>query len=273
MVVRPDALAEPKLYRVPGLESRLGFNQVVFIASSRSIFATHGEAGVVCWDADQPDSPRAVLPPTRFGAASQPSATAKLAVSMNSDSSGALGSLGAASTGPRNLVTLPDRSVLFSVGHRIFRWDGATLDPVPSDLTDEIVAIVANGTHSLITVFDSGTIRLIHRDSPSHELEIQRRGVRVRAASGLPWLDGMRLLLATDGGPIQCVGLEDGLVTEYLSPYRSLRMVCGSPASVAAVSPDRQRLITWDSWDGRQPTAELYLTGLTRHRIADVDFG
>lgn len=277
MVVRPDALAEPELYRVPGIESRLGFNQAVFIASSRSIFATHGEAGVVCWDADHSESPRAVLPPTRFGervgAASQSSATAKLAMSMNSDSSGARGGPGAAPAGPRNLAALPDGSVLFSVGHRLFRWDGATLHPVPSDLTDEIVAIAANDVHSLIVVFENGTIRLIHRESPSRELETQRRGVRVRTAAALPWLDGMRLLLATDGGPVQCIGLEDGLVTEYLSPYRSLLMVCGSAASVAAVSPDRQRLITWDSWDGRQPTAELYLTGLTRHRIADVDFG
>lgn len=277
IILREDALADPKIYRVPGLQSSLGFNQVIFVASSRSVFATHGEAGVVCWDADRPDSPRSVLPPARFGVqarvSSNSSVAASMAMSMNSDSSGILGGPVALPAGPRNLQPLPDGSVLFSVGHRLFRWDGATLHPVPSDLSDEVVSIVANDARSLIVVFENGTIRLIDRGSTGRELATQRRGVRVRAAAALPWLDGMRLLLATEGGPVQCIGLEDGLVTEYLSPYRSLRMVCGSAASVAAVSTDRQRLILWDSWDGRQPAAELYLTGLTRHRIADVDFG
>jgi hypothetical protein len=42
---------------------------------------------------------------------------------------------------------------------------------------------------------------------------------------------------------------------------------------VAAVSPDRQRLVLWNSWEGRQPAAELFLAALARHRIADIAFG
>ena len=99
------------------------------------------------------------------------------------------------------------------------------------------------------------------------------RGVRLRAAGGLPWLGGTRLLLATDQGPIECVGADDPLITQYCSPYRGFRFVTGSADLVAGVSPDRQRLVLWQSWDGRQPAAEVYLTALTRHRIADVEFG
>ncbi len=270
MVLRPDALGEPRLYRVPDFQSQLGFNQVVFVAQHRSLIATHGEAGVVWWDRDQPDTPRAVLPPARFGVSARPTT---IAMSMNSDSSGIARSSGGLPAGPRNLQALPEGSVLFSVGDRLFRWDGATMHPVLCESPDEIVAIVENDARSLIVVFENGTIRLIESSSPGRELETQRRGVRVRAASTLPWLDGRRLLLATDGGPVQCIGLEDGLVTEYLSPYRSLRMVNGSTASLAAVSPDRQRIVLWESWDGRQPSGEIYLTGLTRHRIADIAFG
>ena len=87
----------------------------------------------------------------------------------------------------------------------------------------------------------------------------------------MPWLNGRRYLLATDG-PIVCVGLDDSLVTEYLSAHRGVRAVAGSEALVAAVSGDRQRLILWNGWDGGKPVEEVFLTSLTRHRVADITF-
>jgi hypothetical protein len=48
--------------------------------------------------------------------------------------------------------------------------------------------------------------------------------------------------------------------------------VTGSAEVVAAVSADRQRVILWNSWDGRKPAAEVFLAGLARHRVADVAF-
>jgi hypothetical protein len=79
-------------------------------------------------------------------------------------------------------------------------------------------------------------------------------------------------LLAGEDGSIDCVGGDDPLVTQYVSPHRAPRVVAGSSDLVAAVSADRQRLVLWNSWDGRKPLAELYLAGLARHRVADVAF-
>ena len=37
----------------------------------------------------------------------------------------------------------------------------------------------------------------------------ERRGGKINAAAVLPWLGSVRLLLASDDGPIQCLGTED----------------------------------------------------------------
>jgi hypothetical protein len=78
-------------------------------------------------------------------------------------------------------------------------------------------------------------------------------------------------LLAGEEGPVQCVGVDDPLVTHYASPYRGLRAVSATAEWIAAVSPDRQRLVLWNSWEGRQPAGEVFLTALARHRIADIE--
>jgi hypothetical protein len=135
----------------------------------------------------------------------------------------------------------------------------------------EIVAVVPDDLRMLV-VHDDGTVCGLDRTS----LEVvcrQQTGTRVRAAGALPWLGSQRLLLAAGEGPVQCVGLDDPLVTQYASAHRGVRAVSGSADLVAAVSADRQRLILWDAWDGKQPTAEVFLTGVTRHRVADVTFG
>jgi hypothetical protein len=66
--------------------------------------------------------------------------------------------------------------------------------------------------------------------------------------------------------------LDDDLVTQYVSPHRELRVVTASAERVVAVSSDRQRLIVWNTWDGRKPVAEIYLAGIARHRVADAAF-
>jgi hypothetical protein len=52
-----------------------------------------------------------------------------------------------------------------------------------------------------------------------------------------------------------------------------LRVVAASRELVAAVSSDRQRVVLWRSWDGHAPLAELHITGMARHRVADIEFG
>jgi hypothetical protein len=109
-----------------------------------------------------------------------------------------------------------------------------------------------------------------------HRREMTRRdryGGAVTAAGVLPWMGSGRLLLACEAAAIDCVGLDDQLVTRYVSSHRGVRMVAASADLVAAVSPDRQRLILWNSWNGRAPAAEVYITGRTKHRVADLAFG
>jgi len=40
---------------------------------------------------------------------------------------------------------------------------------------------------------------------------------------------------------------------------------------VAGLSADRQRVVLWRSWDGRQPLADVYVTALARHRAAAIE--
>jgi hypothetical protein len=62
------------------------------------------------------------------------------------------------------------------------------------------------------------------------------------------------------------------LTSEYLSPYRGLKILTATTDLIAAVSPDRQRIVLWNTWDGQRPIGEIHITAQTRHRIADLRF-
>jgi hypothetical protein len=79
--------------------------------------------------------------------------------------------------------------------------------------------------------------------------------------------------LANDDGPIQCLGTEDQLVTQYCSAHRGLKILAAAADWVVAVSADRQRLVLWNTWEGRKPATEISVSAVARHRVADVDFG
>jgi hypothetical protein len=173
--------------------------------------------------------------------------------------------------GPRNLEVLDEGSLIFSAGNRLFVTDLLRARSLPTESNAEIVAILRD-ERQLLIVHEDGTLCGFDPASQTSTC-LSRRATRIRAAGALPWLGSTRLLLAPESGPVQCVGFDDPLATEFQSIHRGLRVVAGSTDLVAAVSPDRQRLLLWHAWDGRQPLTELYLTGLTRHRIADVEFG
>jgi len=256
MVVDPAKPSEPQLYRDGGIESSLGFNQVILWGEGRGFVASHGEAGIVRWERGQADSPTAALRPERLGPREP----------MTTSASGSTQSVG-----PRNLQALDDGALVFSAGSRLFVTDLQDVQPLSTESPSEIIAILPDD-RQMIVVHEDGTLCALDRSTRKTSC-IGRRGQRVRAAGGLPWLGTNRLLLAGDEGPVACVGFDDQLVTQYQSPHRGFRVVAGSTDLIAGVSADRQRIILWQSWDGRQPLTELYLTGLTRHRIADVDFG
>lgn len=254
MVVRPGSAAgEPEMYADPCVNSQLGFSRVVYAGDAHGFYACHGDAGVVRWAHGETSKPVSAIRPEQIRAEY---------------------GLEASGGGPRNLHCLTGGGprVVFSLGCRVIGVDGTDLFELPNAAGADVVAILP-ADRRLVIIHDDGTVYAL--DVTTRDITYtEHRGLRVRAAGALPWLGSTRLLLAPEDGPVQCVGLDDPLVTQYASgDGGGLKAVAGSADRVAAVSADRQRLILWNSWDGRKPAAEMYLTGLTRHRIADVGFG
>lgn len=243
MWVDPSKPDEAKLLQHPSVNSALGFNRAVLW--NGEVWATHSEAGLVGWSLDQPNEPRVVVQsgPTSFMPFS-----------------------------PKNLQVLDDNRLLGSTGNRLFTVarDGTIL-PMTLEPRSDIVGLVP-ADDWVGVVHEDGEICLRDRQSLA-AICSQRRCGRITAAAPLPWLGTARLLLATEEGPIYCVGFDDELVTQYASTHRGLRAVAGTADLVAAVSADRQRLVVWLSWDGRKPATEIHLAGIAKHRVADVDFG
>jgi hypothetical protein len=251
MRVNTDALDLAETYSDPQVTSQLGFSRVIFAGDSLGLAASHGEAGIARW---------------KLGETSEPSFRLG-----NDDLRRSYPSAGASATA-RNLQPMGEGKLVFSFGNTLVGLDAdSNAFAIPTASTADVIAIVPD-ERRLIVAHEDGTVCGVDRVT----LEItckQRTGQRIAAAGGLPWLGSTRLLLATEEGAVQCVGLDDPLVTQYGSAHRGLRAVAGSADVVAGVSADRQRLILWNTWDGKQPAEEIYLTGVTRHRIADIDFG
>jgi hypothetical protein len=182
-----------------------------------------------------------------------------------------VGGSSARAAGPRHLQLAGGGRLVFSLGAELRGLGASGTFDLSRDGDADVVAILSD-ERQLQVVHEDGTVCV--RDRSTLELTSrERRTGRVRAAAALPWLGEVRLLLAGDDGPVQCLGFDDQLVTQYATVHRGLRLLAGSPSTVAAVSPDRQRLILWNSWDGRRPAAEVAVAAVARHRIADIAFG
>lgn len=274
LVVRPDAPSEPQIYADPELESPLGFSRVIYWPQQDRFVGCHGDGGIVQWARGhtyRPEDairtaelqPPGTLPPPR----PQPQTLQGSIVA--SIAPGGPGTARAA--GPRHLQLVDGSRIVFSLGSEIRGLGPDGLFTLPGGGGSEVVAILPD-ERRLYEVHEDGTICV--RDRPTLEITCrERRTGRVRAAAALPWLGEVRLLLAGDDGPVQCLGFDDQLVTQYATIHRGLRLLAGSPTLVAAVSPDRQRLILWNSWDGRRTLGEVAVAAVARHRIADVTFG
>lgn len=257
VVDRENPGGELQPYADPDVTSQLGFSRVVWLGRDHGFCACHSDAGVVIWDSVKTDRPSRTIRPNELPGTHFVEPTS--------------GSGSSRQSGPRNLQALADGSVVYSVGNRIVitSAEGASRVPPPQSQAD-VIAIVP-GESRFIVVHEDGTVCATDCKTLD-DFSSERRSGRVRAAAALPWLSGVRLLLASEEGPIYCVGLDDDLVTQYVSPHRDLRVVTASTKRVVGVSADRQRLIVWNAWDGRKPVAEVYLAGIARHRVADVEF-
>lgn len=117
------------------------------------------------------------------------------------------------------------------------------------------------GEDGVVRLYDPVTIRAVG------EVGV---GEAVTSAGTFGWAGGTRLLCATQSGGMVAVGVADPVVLRYASAHRGLREVAGGGGMVAAVSPDRMRLVIWHAWEPRRPAAEVHVGALVRGRIADV---
>jgi hypothetical protein len=264
LLVSEDDPNDVRAFADAQIESALGFNRVIYWPQQGQFCATHSEAGLVCWDADAPSAAARALRPAELGIlpSPYPQPAPMMSMSMSMRSGGAGG-------GPRNLRQLDSRTLAFSAGGAVLSWDGKSAKTI-SELNRSEVVFMRVDQGVIQSVHEDGTIHL--SDASGKLILPERHFGRVRSAGVLPWMGASRLLLGPDDGPMQCIGFDDPVVTQYFSSYRGLRAIAGSAALVAAVDPGRQRVVLWNSWDGRQPAAELFIGAQARHRIADIAF-
>jgi hypothetical protein len=261
MVLPPDDFSSVQLYHHPNLDSQLGFNRVV--CTSTDIWATHSDAGLVGWKIGETSSPHSVVIDRVLVQRAQ----------MATLSSGSLvsgSSTQAITAGPRHLQLIDDSRPIYSVAHEVVIRDGATRIVLPSQSHAEVIAVLPL-PRAIVAVHQDGTLVVIDRLS-REIVDVRKRGGRLSAAGVMPWLGDARLLLANDPGSIDCLGVDDPLVSEYLSAYRGLKILTATDDLIAAVSPDRQRVILWQSCDTMRPVGEIHVANQMRHRVADVEF-
>ncbi|HEY8665543.1 MAG TPA: hypothetical protein VIL86_02705, partial [Tepidisphaeraceae bacterium] len=189
MLVNPLDAQAVQSYADPEITSAMGFSRAV--VSGGEIWACHADGGIVAWDLQQPAAPRLAMRGGQLPAS-------------------------ASGKGPRNLQVLDDKRMAFSIGTAAFAMgrDGR-IEQLGGDSPAEVVAIVPDEEHVIIVREDGELMRYLR--SSLELVQRVRRSGKVNAAAALPWLGSRRLLLATEEGPIYCVGFDDPLLTQYNS--------------------------------------------------------
>lgn len=236
-IIRASDLTVRATFRDEGVPSTLGFSRVV--AQNGELTACHSEAGIVRWRFDRPESPIATLRP------------------MPGEQ-------------PRFLCSLDDARLVYSRGRSLVILIRGERTALPPESEYDIVALLPL-ERELFVVHADGEVMRKNRLTLDTISRARHCGL-VTAAAFMPWVGGVRLLLATLDGPVCCVGVDDSIVTQYVSPHRGLKGIAATNGLVAGISADRQRLVLWNAWDGRAPVAEVNVTAKTRHRVADIAF-
>ena len=172
--------------------------------------------------------------------------------------------------GAGHLCVLDDNRLLFGIGPDLFTLDRENaIHPLPgAGRAADVIAIFpspsivivarANGT---VSQLDRATLKTIKDDA---------RCGPASAAAILPWLDALRICLATASG-ICCIGLDDAIVSHYRAP-RNLAALAASRQFIAGVTADRQRLLIWNLAAADQTPIDMPLNTVTPHRLADIHF-
>jgi hypothetical protein len=246
MFIDPAKPGEVRIHGDPAATSQLGFSRAVLWHGE--IWACHSEAGVVAWKWGAGHGPMCALRPVDLGG-----------------------------TGARNVQVLDESQLVLSIGSRLVVLVRKNVEegglpvvvrPIEPAAGAEAVAVLVDGKRVTVVLRDG---RMQLRESESLGLVREQRPCgMVMAACLLPWLGSVRVLLATDDGPVMCVGWEDDVVTQYQSVYPGLRAVEAGADVVVGLTGDRQRVVLWNSWNGRGPTGEVYVPAVAKHRGADV---
>ena len=245
LAIDPADPSNATIYADPETKSDYGFNSAA--VADGKIWATHFQSGLVAWNLGEGEKPA-------------------LAVRPSTVSSGPIS--------PRNLTALDDARLIFGSESRLLEINSTgAIREAGESLPTPVVAIIVPDRGHICVVHEDG--ELCRRDRSDLKLTGRcRRAGKVVAASPLPWLGSLRLLLAGDDGSVFCIGLDDELMMQYFNPYSGMRIAAAAAAAdrIAAVSADRQRILLWPSWDGRKPASEIHVPSLARHRVADVEF-
>ncbi|MDQ3439208.1 MAG: hypothetical protein M3478_02520, partial [Planctomycetota bacterium] len=223
--------------RDDGVPSAMGFSRAV--VRGGEVIACHSEAGIVRWRADRPESPTTTWRPLP-------------------------------GEKPRNLCALDDERIAYSSGLSVVLLADGERTTLPPDSAHQIVSLLLSERDLFVVYADGEVARKDRITLETHERS--RYCGAVTAAALLPWVGGVRLLMATADGPVCCVGVDDSVITQYVSPLRGLKGLAATSGLIAGISADRQRVVVWNSWDGRAPFAEVNVAARTRHHVADIAF-
>jgi len=237
LVVRMSDRKVIAAMRDDGVPSAMGFSRAV--VRGEEVIACHSEAGIVRWRTDRPQSPTTTWRPLP-------------------------------GEQPRNLCALNGDRLAYSSGLSVVLLHDGERTTLPADSAHPIVSLLLSDRDLFVVYADGDVARKDRVTLETHERS--RYCGAVTSAALLPWVGGVRLLLATADGPVCCVGVDDSVITQYVSPLRGLKSLAATSGVVAGISADRQRVVMWNTWDGRAPFAEVNVAARTRHHVADIAF-
>ena len=171
MRVDNNSPADAVEFRDSEVNSRLGFNTAALLGDR--IWAAHGEAGVVCWQLDQPDKPIFAFRP----------AESKIR-----------------GFSPRNLCRLDADRVIFSSGGQLaIGSKNGEISPVGQPGDSDIVGIHVQ-PRRILTAHGDGQV--CSWSSEDFKLNYrQRRAGRIGAAAILPWMGDVAAVAGDRGRP------------------------------------------------------------------------
>lgn len=234
LLMHPDFPSQAAAYVDPTLASQMGFNDALLLRGH--LWATHSQAGLVCWAIDHPDQPVRTIP------------IAELAAS------------------PRHLTILDDR-LLFSVGAALYTL---AADAAPARIADLPAPPLAMERHNGRVCILRSDGALEQRDPRTLDVLNVQPAVAGDATHGtiLHCMNQPLGAVMGESGTIELRGGSTEPLRTYRSGHRNVRLLRATAAYIAALSADRTRVVLW-SIRQAQPLADLHLGAVARHRVAD----